>query len=95
MFSKVIVANRGAVASRVLRALNENYDVGRARMAVVGYADTQSLESNETEEGRRKNRRGRTIGLTRALPGRLKTGPFRSINLTQIQINGSRRRAAS
>jgi chemotaxis protein MotB len=41
----------------MLRALNENYGVGRSRLAVVGYADTQSLESNETEEGRRKNRR--------------------------------------
>jgi chemotaxis protein MotB len=41
----------------MLRALNENYGVARSRMAVVGYADTQSLESNESEEGRRKNRR--------------------------------------
>jgi chemotaxis protein MotB len=41
----------------MLRALNENYGVARSRMAVVGYADTQSLESNENEEGRRKNRR--------------------------------------
>jgi chemotaxis protein MotB len=41
----------------MLRALNESYGVARSRMAVVGYADTQSLESNESEEGRRKNRR--------------------------------------
>jgi chemotaxis protein MotB len=41
----------------MLHALNESYGVALARMAVVGYADTQSLESNETEEGRRKNRR--------------------------------------
>jgi chemotaxis protein MotB len=41
----------------MLRALNENYSVANSRMAVVGYADTQSLESNETEDGRRKNRR--------------------------------------
>ncbi|HEY1945859.1 MAG TPA: OmpA family protein [Bryobacteraceae bacterium] len=41
----------------MLRALDENYGVARSRMAVVGYADTQSLESNESEEGRRKNRR--------------------------------------
>jgi chemotaxis protein MotB len=41
----------------MLRVLNESYGVARSRMAVVGYADTQSLNSNETEEGRRKNRR--------------------------------------
>jgi chemotaxis protein MotB len=41
----------------MLHALNENYGVARSRMAVVGYADTQSVESNETEDGRRKNRR--------------------------------------
>jgi chemotaxis protein MotB len=41
----------------MLRALTESYGVMRSRMAVVGYADTQSLDSNETEEGRRKNRR--------------------------------------
>jgi chemotaxis protein MotB len=41
----------------MLRALTESYGVVRSRMAVVGYADTQSLDSNETEEGRRKNRR--------------------------------------
>ncbi len=46
-----------ARAIAMLRVLNENYQVDSARMAVVGYADTQSLESNEGEEGRRKNRR--------------------------------------
>jgi chemotaxis protein MotB len=41
----------------VLRLLNERFGVGSSRMAVVGYADTVSIDSNETEEGRRHNRR--------------------------------------
>jgi chemotaxis protein MotB len=41
----------------MLRLLNERYSVARGRMAVVGYADTLSVDSNETEAGRRKNRR--------------------------------------
>ena len=41
----------------MLRLFNERYHVTRERMAVVGYADTVSLESNETEKGRQRNRR--------------------------------------
>jgi chemotaxis protein MotB len=41
----------------VLRLLNERFGVVSSRMAVVGYADTISIDSNETEEGRRRNRR--------------------------------------
>ena len=41
----------------VLRLLNERFGVADSRMAVVGYADTISIDSNETEEGRRRNRR--------------------------------------
>ncbi|HEY3940343.1 MAG TPA: flagellar motor protein MotB [Bryobacteraceae bacterium] len=41
----------------MLRLLNERYGVDRRRMAVVGYADTLSADSNDTEAGRRKNRR--------------------------------------
>jgi chemotaxis protein MotB len=41
----------------MLRLLNERYTVPRERMAIVGYADTVSLDSNETAEGRNRNRR--------------------------------------
>lgn len=41
----------------MLELLNERYDISRDRMAIVGYADTAAIDSNETEEGRAKNRR--------------------------------------
>jgi chemotaxis protein MotB len=41
----------------VLRLLNERFGVANSRMAIVGYADTISIDSNETEQGRRHNRR--------------------------------------
>lgn len=41
----------------MLRILNERYGVSRERMAVVGYADTNAVGDNQTEEGRTKNRR--------------------------------------
>ena len=41
----------------MLRLFNERYKVARERMAVVGYADTAAIASNDTEEGRRRNRR--------------------------------------
>ena len=41
----------------MLRLFNDLFHVEHARMAVVGYADTASLASNDTEEGRRRNRR--------------------------------------
>jgi chemotaxis protein MotB len=41
----------------MLRILNERYGISRDRMAIVGYADTNSVGDNRTEEGRMKNRR--------------------------------------
>jgi len=41
----------------MLRVFNERFAVERERMAVVGYADTVGIDSNETEAGRRRNRR--------------------------------------
>jgi chemotaxis protein MotB len=41
----------------MLRLFNERYKVARERMAVVGYADIASIAPNDTEEGRRRNRR--------------------------------------
>jgi chemotaxis protein MotB len=41
----------------MLRLLNERYGVESKRMAVVGYADTLAVDSNDTPAGRGKNRR--------------------------------------
>jgi chemotaxis protein MotB len=41
----------------MLRLLNERYSVASQRMAIIGYADTMAADSNQTEEGRRRNRR--------------------------------------
>jgi chemotaxis protein MotB len=41
----------------MLRLLNERFGVNSQRMAVVGYADNASVDSNQTEEGRERNRR--------------------------------------
>ncbi len=41
----------------MLRLLNEKFGVERNRMAIVGYADTSTIDSNDTEEGRGRNRR--------------------------------------
>lgn len=41
----------------MLRVLSEKFGIDSKRMSIAGYADTQSLESNETESGRIHNRR--------------------------------------
>ncbi len=41
----------------MLRLLNEHYGVPSQRMAIIGYADTMAVDSNQTEQGRRRNRR--------------------------------------
>jgi chemotaxis protein MotB len=41
----------------MLRFLNEQFGVATERMAIVGYADTEAIDSNETEAGRERNRR--------------------------------------
>ena len=41
----------------MLRILNERFDVSLNRMAVIGYADTNSVSNNDTEVGRTRNRR--------------------------------------
>jgi len=41
----------------MLRILNERYGISRERMAIVGYADTNAVGDNRTEEGRMQNRR--------------------------------------
>ncbi len=45
-----------ARAGRVVRYLAAN-GVGRSRLRAIGYADTRALANNNTEQGRRSNRR--------------------------------------
>ncbi len=52
----------------MLRLLADRYGIENGRMAIVGYADTASLESNETEEGREKNRRVDIVILNSVIP---------------------------
>ena len=48
----------------MLRLLNEHFEVDPQRMAVVGFADKAAVDSNETEEGRGRNRRVDIVILT-------------------------------
>jgi chemotaxis protein MotB len=41
----------------VLRLLNERFGVDLQRMGIAGYADLNAIDSNDTEEGRARNRR--------------------------------------
>jgi chemotaxis protein MotB len=41
----------------MLRFMNEQFGVATERMAIVGYADTEAIDSNDTEAGRERNRR--------------------------------------
>jgi chemotaxis protein MotB len=41
----------------MLRFFNERCQVAVERMAIVGYADNSAIDSNETAQGRRRNRR--------------------------------------
>ena len=41
----------------MLKLFSERFGVPRERLAIVGYADTVAIDSNETEEGRSRNRR--------------------------------------
>jgi flagellar motor protein MotB len=47
----------GARANGVLRYLREFHRIDAARLATAGYADTRPVASNETPEGKAKNRR--------------------------------------
>lgn len=49
----------------MLRILGERFGIERQRMAIVGYADTEAVGSNETEEGRGRNRRVDIVVLSR------------------------------
>jgi chemotaxis protein MotB len=46
-----------ARAIAVMELLAVKFEVSRPRMAIAGYADTAPVQSNETDEGRARNRR--------------------------------------
>jgi len=59
----------------VLELLSERFEITPGRMAVSGYADTAPLSSNETEEGRARNRRVDIVVLN---PSAAKEEPAKS-----------------
>jgi len=50
----------------MLEALNTQFSIDGSRMSVVGYADSFPLETNDTPEGRAKNRRVDIVVLNKA-----------------------------
>jgi len=54
-----------ARAIAMLGVLSTRFGVTEERMAIAGYADTAPADSNETEEGRARNRRVDLVLLTR------------------------------
>jgi chemotaxis protein MotB len=54
-----------ARAIAVLELLASRFDIAPARMAVAGYGDTAPISSNDTEEGRARNRRVDIVVLNR------------------------------
>ncbi len=55
-----------ARAIAMMKLLTRDFNFSPERLAVAGYGEYQPLESNETEEGRRKNRRVDIVILTQA-----------------------------
>jgi chemotaxis protein MotB len=47
----------------ILELLTNKFDVPRERLSIAGYADTAPIASNETEEGRARNRRADIVIL--------------------------------
>jgi len=54
----------------VLELLATRFEISPGRMAVAGYADTAPVSSNETEEGRARNRRVDIVVLSREAAGK-------------------------
>ena len=49
----------------MLRILSERFGLSPQRMAIVGYADTEAVDSNDTEQGRGRNRRVDIVVISR------------------------------
>jgi chemotaxis protein MotB len=56
-----------ARAIAMLQILNTRFGIGKERLAVAGYADTVPIASNDTEEGRSKNRRVDIVILSKSI----------------------------
>src|SRR5580698_2213078 len=56
-----------ARAIAMLEILNTQFGIPKERLAVAGYADTVPIASNDTEEGRSKNRRVDIVILSQAI----------------------------
>ena len=65
-----------ARAIAMLQDLVEQFGISEKRLAVVGYADTAPIDSNETPEGRAKNRRVDVVILSRV---GLQSSPVKSV----------------
>jgi len=59
----------------MLELLNTKFGVERERMAIVGYADTVPVASNETDEGRARNRR---VDIVVVSPAAMRVEPAQS-----------------
>ena len=63
----------------MLKLLNERFQVAADRMAIVGYGDTEASDSNDTPEGRARNRRVDVVIVSqfgmRAEPPQLGSSP--------------------
>ena len=70
IFSERFISNwdlSAARSSSVAAALIEDSGLKASRLMVAGFADTQPLASNDTEQGRKRNRRG-LISLLKGSP---------------------------
>jgi chemotaxis protein MotB len=76
----------------MLELLSTKFDVERNRMAIVGYADTMPIDSNDTEEGRARNRRVDIVVVSpagmRAEPGQTPPPPATTDKASQKGTSG-------
>ena len=56
-----------ARASSIVRFMISNYGISKDRFSALGYADSRPITSNNTEEGRKKNRRVEIVILRNTL----------------------------
>jgi len=54
-----------ARAVAILKLLSERFEIPQKRLAIAGYADTAPADTNETAEGRARNRRVDLVILNR------------------------------
>ena len=78
----------------MLRLLDERFNVRRERMAIVGYADTAAIDSNETADGRGRNRRVDIVILSdsgmRVEPSRSSAAPDKTTRQQKLEFGQKR-----